>query len=127
MCGQDEPPRRRPPFREMLTIYLFIALWEILTMPRTSHSDSWRGVSVSLLALPASVFWLAKPSHFFIIFGAAGSLLFVLRFLNMDCFSLWIAYQAPSTAVIVTCWVFFTLGMGVVCWFAATLRMEQDG
>jgi hypothetical protein len=109
-------------FRHALTIYGCVAAWEVLTTPVVSHSDSWHGAWVSLLALPVEAYWMARdggrPSQFF-LFGAAGSLLFLWRFLNMDRFSHWLQYQAPPDEMVVACWTAFTLAMGFACWFAA--------
>ncbi len=107
----------------MLAIYSLVMVWEMLTTPMISHTDSWQGVGVSLMALPVGAFVLAKhpgpPSRFF-IFGAAGALLFLWRFIHMDRFSLWLQYH--STEAIVTCWVLFIVGMGTTCWVAAKSR-----
>ena len=113
----------------MLVIYGCIAVWEIATTPSVSHSNTWRGVWVSLLTLPIGAYWMAKyPGHAsrFFLYGAAGSLLFLWRFLNMDRFSLWLQYQAPSTEVIVAYWVFFTCAMGFACWLAAKIRNDAS-
>lgn len=113
----------------MFTIYTLVAVWELVTTPAMSHSNTWQGVWVSLMALPIGAAVLAKhpgaQSRFF-VYGCAGSLLFVFRFVNMDRFSLWLSYQAPSDEAIVACWVLFSLGMGTVCWLAAKTRIESD-
>ncbi len=112
----------------VFAIYGFIAIWEIASTPMVSHTNTWHGVWFSLLALPIGAYSLAgsntPPSRFF-LFGAAGSLLFLWRFLNMDRFSLWLEYQAPSTYVIVAGWVMFTIAMAFACWLAAKSRMDQ--
>jgi hypothetical protein len=125
MSGNPRKLGYREVLPGMLAIYAFVIVWEVLTTPMISHTNSWQGVGLSLLALPVGAFVLARypgaPSRFF-VYGAAGSLLFVWRFINMDRFSLWLEYRAPSTTVIVTCWVLFSVGMGTVCWVAAKAR-----
>jgi hypothetical protein len=104
--------------RRWIGCYFLILFWEFATIPAVSHSDSWRGVPVSLLALPVSAYWLAnvgaRPGTLF-VYGTGGGLLFLPRFLMMDRFSLWLKYQAPSDTIIVVSWVAFVLFMGVAC------------
>jgi hypothetical protein len=117
------------PLLRMIAIYGAVAIWEIATTPVVSHSNSWHGVWISLLALPSGAYWMTRkpyrPSQFF-LFGAAGSLLFLWRFLHMDRFSLWLQYQAPRTEVIVASWIAFTCLMGLACWFASKARLATE-
>ncbi len=125
--------RKKLGYREVLpgmfVAHALVGVWELITTPAVSHSNTWQGVWVSLMALPIGAFLLAKhpgaQSRFF-LYGCAGSLLFLWRFLNMDRFSLWLEYQAPSNEVIVGCWVLFSLGMGTVCWLVAKARIESN-
>lgn len=114
----------------MLTVFALVGVWEFIATPLRSHTNSWQGVWVSLMALPLGAFLLAKhpgaQSRFF-LYGCAGSLLFLWRFLNMDRFSLWLEYQAPSNGVIVGCRVLFIVGMGTVCWLVALAGIEARG
>ena len=109
--------------------YFAILIWEGLTIPAVSHSNSWQGVWLSLVVLPLSAIHLgrggARPGTLF-VYGCGGALLFVPRFLMMDRFSLWLQYQAPSDEVIILTWMFFALGMGAACWLASTLNIGSD-
>jgi len=116
--------------------YFLVLFWEGLTIPAVSHSDSWRGVWVSVLVLPFGAFRLARHGArggTLFVFGSAGALLFVPRFLMMDRFSLWLQYQAPSDIVIVFSWIAFTLIIGSVCAFTGSLdsvpneKSKSDG
>ena len=106
--------------------YALILFWEFATIPAMSHSNaSWRGVGLSVLALPVGTYFLlhagARAATCFVyVCGAA--LLFVPRFLVMDRFSLWVCYQAPSDLVILISWIAFSLGLGGVCWFAGVIQ-----
>jgi hypothetical protein len=100
-----------------------------MTTPFSSHSDSWRGVSLSLIAIPTGAFLLAKhpgESSRFFVYGVGSSLLFVQRWVNMDRFHLWLLYRAPDTPILAICWILFALGMGTVCWFTAKLRERSN-
>jgi hypothetical protein len=110
----------------MISVYAIVTAWEFLSTPYVSHNDTWTGVWVSVLALPLGALVLAKkhprPGSRFFVYGTVGSVLFLWRFLNMDRFSLWLQYRAPSTAVIVFCWIGFALGMGALCGFFAKVH-----
>jgi hypothetical protein len=110
----------------IISVYALVAAWEFVSTPYISHNNTWTGVWVSLLVLPIGALILAKKhpgsgSRFF-VYGTVGSLLFLWRFLHMDRFSLWLHYQAPSTMVIVLCWIGFALGMGALCGFFAKVH-----
>jgi hypothetical protein len=110
----------------MMSVYAIVAAWEFVSTPYVSHSNTWNGVWLSLLALPLGALVLAKKhpgtgSRFF-VYGILGSVLFLWRFLHMDRFSLWLQYQAPSTPVIVISWIGFALGMGMLCGFFAKVH-----
>lgn len=108
--------------------YFAILMWEMLTIPGVSHSNSWQGVWLSLIVLPLSAVHLcrcgARPGTLF-VYGCAGAFLFLPRFLMMDRFSLWLQYQAPSDSVLVFCWICFALGMGAACSFSATAMLTS--
>ncbi len=99
--------------------YLAIFVWEILSTPHMSHSDSWRGVWVSVLAVPIASFWIGRggaTTGSLFIFGFGSALLFVPRFLSMDRFPLWLQHNpaAPGDIALLCMWVAFMFVMGGV-------------
>jgi hypothetical protein len=104
--------------------YLIVLVWEALTTPGVSHSDSWRGVWLSLATIPFGAYRLGRiggrPATLF-IYGCGSAFLFVPRWLGMDRFRLWLEYQAPSNSVLMLGWILFTLLMGTICAFAASI------
>lgn len=106
-----------------------IFMWNVITAPVCSHIGSWAGIPISLLALPSTSFWLAKQNTvrpaFYFIYGCAGALVFVPRWLMMDRFHLWMM-GAPPDAVLIAYWIAFALVMGACCYCFAVLASAVD-
>ena len=112
-------------FLRMIGWFGLIILWEMLTAPAVSHSNSWRGLPISVALLIFGAYRTAKHDgrdNWFFLWGVVASLLFLPRFFGMDRFHLWLQYQAPPTDVIVICWIGVALVLGVLCWSAAQLQ-----
>lgn len=114
-------------FLKVVVCYFVVACWEFVSTPLASHSDSTSGMWVSVLILPVSSYRMWRhdlPVSWFFVYGCGGAFLFLWRFLNIDRFHLWLVYQAPPIPGIVAAWIAFILGMGIVCWGVARVRLD---
>ncbi len=110
----DMPNRRSIAFI-WITFYSIAFLLLLLTMPATSHSNNWSGIAPAFAVLMFGACRLATAGAKYsvtYIYGCGTSLMFALRFISIGRFSLWLQYQAPSTAMLLVIWSAICLVLG---------------
>ena len=95
--------------------YFLASVVLFLTMPLSSHSNNWSGIFPGFLILMYGAYRLAQAGirlGWAFVYGCGTSFLFFMRFLSMGRFSLWVAYQAPSTPMLALRWISICLFLG---------------
>lgn len=106
-----------------------VFLWEGLSIPTSSHSNSWHGIWVSICLLAYCSYRLAKcgvSSRWAVLYGCASAILFVPRFLGWDRFQLWLPYVFPTNWHVALLWIGVAFGLGCLSWAAAQLGIVEQ-